>query len=274
MRLLLVLCAAALLAGCSTGSDDPRPVVATTTSYLECAVRDLAGDQFRVARLLPPGCCPGHFDVSPAILDNLARTRLLLRFEFQSSLDNKLQHFRDNGLRIAAIPSPDGLCVPATYAEVCRSVCRALCDANPEHAFRYQNRLAEIEHRMTALAVETQATVQTNKLAAARVLASGHQAHFSRALGLEVVARFTGGETAGFKELETCIRAGNEAHVRFVIANLQEGVQLANPLAQRLGATVVVFSNFPSMTDEEATFDALVRRNVAALLKAAEEAAQ
>jgi len=53
--------------------------------------------------------------------------------------------------------------------------------------------------------------------------------------------------------------------VRFIIANLQEGPQLAAPLAQRLAAQAVVFSNFPSMEDGQGTFDALVEANVASL---------
>ena len=270
-REVLVL-TALLLAGCSGKPDDPRPVVATTTSYLECAVADLSGERFRVARLLPPGCCPGHFDVSPAMLDKLAAAKLLLRFEFQSALDEKLHHFRDNGLEVVAVASPEGLCVPATYVDICRGVCKALCDACPERAAEYRNRLTEIGDRMAALASEVRATVRKEKLAGARVLASGHQAQFARALGLDVVATFTGRAAAGFKELETCIRAGKDAKIRFVVANLQEGVQLADPVAHRLGAKVVVFSNFPSMASDETTFDALVRHNVAALLKAAEGA--
>jgi len=269
MKRLTLALAALALAGCSSEPADPRPAIATTTSYLECAVADLSGQRFRTVRLLPPGCCPGHFDVSPAMLEKLADARLLLRFEFQSALDEKLHHFRDKGLTVVAVPSPEGLCVPATYLEVCRGVCTALCAADPEHAAEHRSRLAGIEDRMAALLSEARAEVEENRLTGARVLASGHQAHFCRALGLDVVATFTGREAAGFKELETCIRAGKDARVRFVVANLQEGVQLADPVAHRLGAKVVVFSNFPSMQGEETTFDALVRRNVAALLEAA-----
>ncbi|MFW6107747.1 MAG: metal ABC transporter substrate-binding protein [bacterium] len=273
MKRFALISLAILLAGCSAGSDDPRPVVATTTSYLECAVADLAGDQFRVARLLPPGSCPGHFDVSPSMLDKLADSDLLLRFQFQSTLDQKLHRFRDDGLRVVPVPSPEGLCLPASYRAVCRGVCRALCEVYPESALIYRERLARIEERMTALSQELKTTVEQQGLAGARVLASGHQAHFCRALGLDVVGTFTGREAAAIQELQACIRAGREADVRFVVANLQEGVQLADPLAQRLGAEVVVFSNFPSMEGAEKTFDALVRCNLDALRDAPGEPA-
>lgn len=271
MKRFALISLAILMAGCSAQSQDPRPVVATTTSYLQCAVVDLAGDRFRVARLLPPGCCPGHFDLSPSMLDKLAGSRLLLRFDFQSALDEKLHRFRDDGLAVAAVASPEGLCLPASYVDVSRSVCEALSEAYPDSAARYRERLAQIENRMNKLAQEMRAAVEQHSLAGARTLASGHQAEFARALGLEVVGTFTGREAAAINELKTCIQAGEKARIRFVVANLQEGVQLAEPLAQRLGADLVVFSNFPSMEGEETTFDALVRRNIAALVEAAGE---
>jgi len=258
-----------LLAGCSAKPEDRRAVVATTTSYIECAVVDLAGKRFRSVSILPPGCCPGHFDLSPAMLDKLAHAKLLLRFEFQSALDAKLDHFRDDGLRIVAVPSPEGFCDPGTYVTVCRSVCDALCGIDPEHAAEYRERFAAVTSRMAALLSDVRSQVANSALAGARVLASGHQACFCRAIGLDVVATFTGREAAGFKELDECIRAGREAGTRYVVANLQEGVQLAAPLADRLDAKVVVFSNFPSMQAGETTFDALVRHNMAALLNAA-----
>ncbi len=99
----------------------------------------------------------------------------------------------------------------------------------------------------------------------APVVASGHQAAFCQALGLRVVATFTGGDEQSIARLSELLERGDEAGVRLVVANLQEGPQLAEPLAQRFGARPVVFSNFPSMAEEQDTFDELVESNVRAL---------
>jgi hypothetical protein len=56
--------------------------------------------------------------------------------------------------------------------------------------------------------------------------------------------------------------------VRFVIANRQEGVALAQALADRCGARAVVFSNFPEGGEQEAGFDRLLRDNVKLLCEA------
>lgn len=264
-----LLIIALLSAGCAEPVRDPRPVVATTTSYLECAIRDVAGDRFRVARLLPPGSCPGYFDVSPAMLDSLAGAQLLLRFEFQSALDDKLRHFQNKGLSVGSVSSPEGLCLPATYTEVCRQVASELAAIDPENAAKYEEQVARIERRMNALLSDARSKIESHGLSGAKVLASAHQDHFCRAIGLDVVAVFTGREAAGFREFEESIRAGEGAGIQFVVANLQEGVQFPRPLAQRMKAQVVVFSNFPSMEGEEATFDALIDANLTALIEAA-----
>ena len=55
-----------LVAGCENKpGEESRAEVAVTNSYLGCAVRELCGDDTEVLCLVPPGMCPGHFDISP-----------------------------------------------------------------------------------------------------------------------------------------------------------------------------------------------------------------
>jgi zinc transport system substrate-binding protein len=72
------------LMGCQR-SDAPTGgvKVATTTSYLECAARDLLSEHFTVLRLAEPGTCPGHFDMRPSQVTELRQCRALRRFDFQ-----------------------------------------------------------------------------------------------------------------------------------------------------------------------------------------------
>lgn len=262
----VLLAVASVLWGCGATDDDGRPLVGVTTSYIECAVHDLAGDAVRTVRLLPPGTCPGHFDVTPKMVRELRRCPLLLRFDFQAGLDERLSRLAERGLRIVAIPAGQGLCVPKTYAAVCRAVCEALRERIPDQADAFARRLLEVEARVAHLAEEMRAKVAAAGLQGTPVVTSGHQAVFCEALGLRVVARYTGGDEQSAARLAGLIEQGEEAGVRFVIANLQEGPQLADPLADRLRARAVVFSNFPSMAEGQTTFDELVRANVAALV--------
>jgi hypothetical protein len=78
------------------------------------------------------------------------------------------------------------------------------------------------------------------------------------------VAEFSGADDAGVRNVDQTLKAGLDAGVRLLVANEPEGRRLADALAERLSARVVVFANFPDPDQEEA-FDAMVRRNVEAL---------
>jgi len=130
------------------------------------------------------------------------------------------------------------------------------------------DRIAAIEKRMVELKHRCQQRVQPIRGTA--VLASVHQEAFCEGLGLDVVATFSAADTAGVGQLDHAVRAAEAANVRAIIANQPEGRRTADALADRLDVPVVMFGNFPAMTDQQATFDALVQANVQALIEAIE----
>ncbi len=248
--------------GCGqSGAPDDGADIAVTNSYLECAVRDLCGDEAKVMCLAPPGMCPGHFDISPAQVRQLRDCRVLLLFDFQQKVETSLTRLKDNGLKTHLVHGPEGLCVPEAYLAVCREVSGLLSRDGPE-------RLAAIEARLASLSDELQASVQKSAAASARVLVSNHQAEFARWLGLEPVATFVGSDIETVSNIDHCLQQAAGQNVQYVIANQQEGTSLAEALATRLGAKAVVFSNFPQEVADGTGFDELLRANVRSLLEA------
>jgi len=259
-----------LTLGCREGkASEGGPGIAVTNSYLECAVRDLWGEDVEVLCLAPPGMCPGHFDMSPGQVQQLKGCQLLLRFDFQQGTEEKLARLRAGGLDVRPIVPSGGLCVPDTYAGICRQVCQVLSHAYPERAARLMDRLKAVEERLTALGAEVRTSLVDSGVAAAEVLVSNHQAQFARWLGLEPIAAFVGSDVETVAHIDHCLRQAAGRNVRFVIANRQEGIALAQALADRCGARAVVFGNFPEMREPGAGFDELLRDNVRSLCEAA-----
>lgn len=267
----LLMLLAMLLAGCQGEAPqaEPRTQFAVTTSWLEAALKDIAGEATPVYRLCPPGTCPGHFDISPGGVEQLRRSRALVLFDFQRALDEKLAASLQPQLRILPIEARPGLCLPESYLAACAALQSALAEDEPEHATRYQAALEATRARLTQLEARLRGGIEAAGLVGAKVVASGHQNVFCRWLGLDVVAVYSGGESATPAKLEELIQAGREAGVRFVIGNQQEGRQSAEALAWQLGAPVVTFSNFPTLQPGQATFDELLAFNVGELLAAA-----
>jgi len=257
------------LAGCRPSSSTAGPEIATTTSYLEAAARDLLGDHLTVLRLTEPGTCPGHFDIRPSQVARLRRCRALLRFDFQQSLDPKLAGTGANAPRIAPVTLSTGKSRPDSYLSACRQIADHLVALDLLPHAEATRRLQTIAARLDALARQATQRVAQARLVGLPVIASSHQRDFCEWLGLDVVASFRPADTASIGEIQEAIDAGTLQQVRLVVANLPEGRRTADALAGRLKTPVAVFENFPALRHGSVSFDAMLQTNVAALLQSA-----
>ena len=256
------------VAGCQRPVPGPGFRVATSTSYLEAAAGDLMETEFATLRLAEPGSCPGHFDIRPSQAAELRQCCALLRFDFQNSLDGVLEGEGTNHLQIIGVSAGAGLCKPDTYLAICRQVAEGLVQGEWLARTNAGTRMQALAERMQALAKECTNRVARAGLTGVPVIASAHQKEFCEWLGLKVESSFRAADTASIAEIDEAIRKGQLAGVKFVIANLPEGRRTADALAQRLGAKVVVFENFPALSNGRVSFDAMVRRNIEGLLGA------
>jgi ABC-type Zn uptake system ZnuABC Zn-binding protein ZnuA len=245
------------------------PKIATTTSYLEAAARDLLGDNLSVVRLAEPGTCPGHFDIRPSQVAELRQCRALLRFDFQKSLDAKLAGSGTNGLRVAEVALRSGMGRPDSYLAACRQVADHLVALDLLARTNANTRLQAIASRLDALARGATNRLAQTGLAGSPVIASAHQRDFCEWLGLRVAAAFRAADTASIGEIEEAIDAGKLAQIKLVIGNLPEGRRTADALAERLKARVVVFENFPALRNGRVSFDEMLSANVETLLRSA-----
>lgn len=257
------------LGGCGRSPAAGRvATIATTTSYLEAAARDLLGDQVGVLRLAEPGTCPGHFDIRPSQAVALQACRLLLRFDFQKSLDARLTGTGPNPPRVGEVVLRGGMCRPDSYLTACRQTADHLVALGMLSQTNAELRLLRLAARLETWSHEATHRVAEAGLAGQPVITSTHQRDFCEWLGLRVVATFRAADTASISEIEEAIDAGKLEQVGLVIANLPEGRRTADALARRLRARVVVFENFPALREGRVSFDAMIAANLEALLRA------
>ena len=264
-----------MLASCGTSSDsklaksgDEVPAIATTSSYLAVAMREIMGPHEPVLVLAEPGMCPGHFDLRPSQVRRLRACDVLLRFDFQQSLDRRVGNGADGTPEIVSVKVPGGMCLPSSYLVGCRRIAEVLIEQERISPHVAADRLSAVEQRLNGLAAWVSGKIEEANLSDVAVVASGHQEAFCRELGLDVVATFSGADAARPSEINEAVARGEQADVQFVIANRPEGRQLADALAERLDAQVVMFANFPESIGEVA-FDEMVASNVRTLVEAA-----
>jgi ABC-type Zn uptake system ZnuABC Zn-binding protein ZnuA len=258
------------LAGCQHSEAPARgPKIATTTSYLEAVARDLLGDNLSVVRLAEPGTCPGHFDMRPSQVSELRQCRVLLRFDFQKSLDAKLVGAGTNNPSVAEITLRSGMCRPDSYLTACHQVTDHLVALDMLTRTNADMRLQAVATRIEALSRHATNRIAQASLSGSPVIASAHQRDFCEWIGLEVVANFRAADMASIGEIEEAIDAGKLGQIKLIIANLPEGRRTADALAQRLKARVIVFENFPALRNGRVSFDEMLAANIESLLRTA-----
>ncbi|MCX7872475.1 MAG: zinc ABC transporter substrate-binding protein [Verrucomicrobiae bacterium] len=263
IRFILIAFAATLILTSCSKKREENLRIAVSNSYLESAAKEFLGSDEKILRLTEPGMCPGHFDVQPSHILKLSKCQLLLKFDFQKLLDERI--FKDSTNKvIVSIKLNGGLCCPETYLEACKQTAFALEEQGLISPKAREEKLKEIGERLKKLSQKSHEIAGTSGLNGIPIIASAHQAEFCKWLGFDVVGKFSAADVASFQEIEKAIDAGKIKNVKFVIANKPEGRRLADALAERLGAKVIVFDNFPDV-NVSLPFDNMLQKNITAL---------
>jgi hypothetical protein len=225
-----------------------------TTSMLEQAIRELgaATDGVEVVRLVPPGSCPGHFDLSPRSLPALRSATAIVRHEFQGFLEAKLLEMGIEDATVLVADAGGSLLIPEHYGRLVRRVGEIIIRLLPDLETEISTAVSVVEDRMASL--QRDIGVRPTPWRGARVIASFQQAQFSRWLGLEVVAEIGRPEDTSPRDFEKLL----QLRPRLVVANLQEGLEAAATIADRLDVPLVVFSTFPGAEGYGNGYDELV----------------
>ena len=268
---ILTLQIVLFLFGCSNKTDSVNKYeIAVTNSYLQCAAKDVCGDDSDIFCLAPPGMCPGHFDISPVQVNMLSQCKILLLFDFQGKVESSLAGLKNKGLKTFLIKSEPGMCIPQVYLNACTEICNVLSEQFPGKKPVFEQRINLISERMKNLSVGLRKKIEESELASVKVVASGHQAEFADWLGLDTIAKFSGSDLETASNINDCLNRAKKYDVKFIVANKQEGTYLADSLADRLNVKTVVFSNFPESSKSMTGFDELLNQNVNEIIKAAQ----
>ncbi len=272
MRYLIALVLLAGLAigglACSEGKEAKGAVVVTTSMLGEVAGDVLPlGDDLEVVSIVPPGTCPGHFDLSPRALPMLKGASLVLIHDYQKPLAEKIREVGP-GDAVEVIETPGSLLIPDNYKNLGLAVAARGKAAFPEKSEGIEAGVQRFEAELQELEAELKG--EASAWAGVQVVASTRQAGFARWLGLDVVGTFPPPDAITPKIYE----ALKSSQPKVVIGNLQEGTQGAVAIGERLEAPVVIFSNFPGAEGYGESYGDLQRANIALLKKALGESGE
>lgn len=263
----MFLCLAA--AGCVQKSE---PLVAGT-ALMQCAVQDLIPGMNASQTLIPPGGCPGHYDMRPGDIRRVAASKALLLHPWQETQRNVTSVVRASGIppeNVVVVPVPGNWMVPDIYAEALESLA-ALLETKQLSSQELTPRAAQRSIEVRNLGQQLHDRLRTAGAPNTVVLCQDMIVSVVEWAGFSVAGSFARSENLSVSDVEALVQLGKARGVTLVIDNLQSGDEkMGEVLARETGAERVVISNFPGALPDTETWNRAITRNVDLLLEALE----
>jgi zinc transport system substrate-binding protein len=235
-------------------------------------VEILAPDEIKLIILIPPDCCPGHFDLKPRDVVLLSRASLIVRHDFQDYLDRKLESLNFS-VPVVSLDSPGNLIIPDFYLQALERM-KDILETNFPGLSRGLEANLESARRVVGDAGKAaREKIVISGLVGLTALSAEKQADFLRWIGIRVPAVFDDSpEQLSLLNLKNVVEAGNREKVDLVVGNLQSGGErTARNIAREIGKPFCILSSFPKSSNSNSTYAALLLENINLLTRARKE---
>jgi zinc transport system substrate-binding protein len=245
------------------------------SSLIGNIIQDVAGDKLEARTLIPPGVCPGHYDVKPSDIEALANSKALFIHDYQEYFTNitgAIEAAENPDLTVTVINVTGNWMVPAVQAEAVDKIAQALGQLDPENAAYYQQQAADREQAILDYGDQVKQTLEDAGVEGVKVLCADMQVGFVQWAGFNITATFGRPEDLSTTDVAQLVTEANQAGVVLIIDNLQSGsATLGAAIEQDVEAIPVTISNFPGGFENTETWEKAIDKNVDLLLDALNE---
>jgi len=253
----------------------PSPDIMTGSSFITNIIQDLADGKVEAHTIIPPGVCPGHYDVKPSDIVALANSKALFIHNYQQNYENiagAIEAAENPDLIITVLNVTGNWMVPAVQAEAVNKIAQALGEIYPENAAYYAGNATERAQAILAYGEQVKDRLQDAAVDGVNVICAAMQEGFVRWAGFDIVATYGRPEELSPADVQQLITEAIEAGVVLVIDNLQSGsTTLGVSMEQDIEAISVIISNFPGGLKNTETWEKAIDKNVDLLLDALNE---
>jgi zinc transport system substrate-binding protein len=243
------LCVLALFLCHGFAAGEKLQVVATT-SLLGCAASRVGGDRVNVTVLVPPGSCPGHFDMKPSEARSIEDCDILLRHGFESFLPESLP----GSVSDVRVKTTANEMTPESQEEIAKSVAGAFSSAAPEEKKYFHEQTEAYLAGLKKAAGRIRGEAAEAGVEDIPVAASVRLVGFLNWMGFKKILAFCISEEMTPAVMGELIDRAKEMQVALVMDNRQSGSSTGMPIARETKAAHLVLSFFPG---EEGYIDGL-----------------
>lgn len=253
----------------------PSVDIVAGSSLIGNIVQDVAGGELVTRTLIPPGVCPGHYDVQPSDIVALSNCAALFIHDYQqyfTNINDAVAAADNPSLNVTVIDVTGNWMIPAVQAEAVGSITQTLEKMDPENTAYYQQRAAARQQAILTYGEQVENTLQQTGVDGVKVICADMQADFVSWAGFDVVATFGRPEDLTPAAEAQLVDEANQAGAVLIIDNLQSGSKTLGPaIEQDIEAIPVTISNFPGGLANTETWEKAIDENVNLLLGALSE---
>ena len=265
--LILTVITAFTIGGCGEKPESRIHVTATTT-MMQSAIREIGGEKVSVSVLIPPGSCPGHYDIRPGDIQNIKKSRALFIHGYEQFIPRLMESVGEPHPRVCRVPVEGNWMIPATYKESCCKVALLLSGINPGNKEYYRSRLISLSKSVDETDRDIQQRIKDTGACGTAVICSNQQAPLLEWMGLNVAGTYGRPDEFTPAQLHKLVLAGRKKNVSLVADNLQSGPDAGVQLAKEIGASHVTLSNFPGGFANTSTWKECLLKNAELMLSA------
>jgi zinc transport system substrate-binding protein len=271
-KLFLAIVAMALVCvstGCSDSSKRGNPeivrgIVTSDTILSGMIASLLPPNRYSIEAILPPGQCPGHYDVKLSDIKKMKKADLKVSFSGMPFMDKA---GLEGGAQLLVAAEGRNWMAPDSYIYGLGVIADGLSKRFPEDKDEIMSRKEDTIREVKAQANSLIEKIKRAGIFGKPILASSMQKEPLEWMGFRVVGEYGRPEAMSAREVVRLSKIGRDQHAIVVVDNLQSGPDAGKGIAETLGAPHVVLTNFPS----EKGYLATLGENVSVVLMAAKK---
>lgn len=242
--------------------------IITTTSQISTIVQEIGQSKINVSILIPPGICPGHYEIRPGDIKKLYNNGILLYHGWEGFIDDIKKAVSDSNTTIFSVNVPGSWLIPEVQTKAAEKIAQILSESDPLNKNFYMKNLDLYKTKMIALDKKIKNTVDKNKLSGMPVVASEKQKDFLDYLGFHVIDTFGADEEITPGRIIQIINNIKKYNVKIIVSNLQSGTSTGTMLSKRTKIPHVVLTNFPGGFQNTETIEKTIMTNLYLLINA------
>jgi len=253
----------------------PSVDIMAGSSFIANIIHDMSYGEVESRALIPPGMCPGHYDVKHSDIEALVNSKAIFIHNYQQNYENvtgAIEAADNPELIIIVLNVTGNWMVPAVQVEGVDKIAKALSEIYPDNAAYYQGNATERAQSILDKGEDIRSELTEAGVEGVKVICAEMQAGFVGWAGFDIVATFGRPEDLSPADVNQLVSQAQQAGVALIIDNLQSGsTTLGASIEEDIEAITVTISNFPGGLENTETWEKAIDKNVDLLLDALNE---